>query len=343
MLREAQVQVSTGMLAVPFRDIEAQLRNSDPQKRQNTLRALTDLFLTAAPQLDEAGVEVFDSVFDVALEKPGVDALSDISVRMAPVPNAPTRLIRRLANDAEILVAGPVLSQSPRLSEDDLCEIARAKGNAHLLAISARRNLSTPVTDILIDRGDNDVARTVAGNETARLSEQGFTRLLKRAEGDEAISASVYARPDLPSDLVHNALATAAASSEENNERVAAAQRLAITLKQSGELNESRIAAFAAEKNYEDVIAAISLMSNLKFRYLENMMHGQRLGGLTLVGKSLGFSVTTMTALWKLAAARNGATTDEVQNARKDFLSVSRDVAQRVVRFWQVRQSTGLH
>ena len=73
------------------------------------------------------------------------------------------------------------------------------------------------------------------------------------------------------------------------------------------------------------------------------MMHGQRLGGLTLVCKSLGFNMSTMTALWNLAAARNGATRDEVQNARKDFLSVSRDVAQRVVRFWQVRQSAGLH
>lgn len=95
------------MPAVSFQDIEARLRNSDPQKRQGTLRALTDLFLASAPQLDEDGVEVFDTVFDVVLETPGVESLADVSVRMAPVPNAPTRLIKRLANDAEIAVAGP--------------------------------------------------------------------------------------------------------------------------------------------------------------------------------------------------------------------------------------------
>ena len=162
------------MTAISLLGIEEKLRNSDPEKRQNTLRALTDLFLSAAPQLDEDGVEVFDNVFDVALESPSVDTLTDISVRMAPVPNAPSRLIRRLAHDSEIAVAGPVLSQSPRLNENDLCDIARAKGNAHLLAISMRQHLTSPVTDILIDRGDNEVARTVAGNETAKLSAQGL-------------------------------------------------------------------------------------------------------------------------------------------------------------------------
>ena len=331
------------MSAFSLRDIEEKLRTSDPQKRQSTLRALTDLFLTAAPQLDEEGVEVFDNVFDVALEKPGLDVLTDVSMRMAPVPNAPRRLIRRLANDAEIAVAGPVLSQSPRLTEEDLCDVARVRGNAHLLAISTRPNLTSPVTDILVDRGDNDVARTVAANETARLSEQGFSRLLQRAESDEAIGASVYARPDLPADAVKNALNKAAAVTAEAGDRIAAAQRHVITLKQSDALTETQIVTFATEKHYEDVIAAISLLSNLRFHHLENMMHGQRLGGLTLVCKSLGFSVTTMTALWKLAAARNGATTEEVQSARREFLGVSKDVAQRVVRFWQVRQSAGLH
>ncbi len=331
------------MTAISLLGIEEKLRNSDPEKRQNTLRALTDLFLSAAPQLDEDGVEVFDNVFDVALESPSVDTLTDISVRMAPVPNAPSRLIRRLAHDSEIAVAGPVLSQSPRLSESDLCDIARAKGNAHLLAISTRQHLTSPVTDILIDRGDNEVARTVAGNETAKLSDQGLTRLLERAETDETIGAGVYGRPDLSPDAIKAALARAAARSEETNDRVAAAQRHCITLKQGNELTESRIVTFAEEKKYEEAVAAISLLSNLKFYYLENMMHGQRLGGLTLVCKSLGFNMGTMTALWNLVAARNGATRDEVQNARKDFLSVSRDVAQRVVRFWQVRQSAGLH
>lgn len=327
------------MSAISVRDIEEQLRHSDPQKRQNILHSLTDLFLSSAPQLDEDGVEVFDSVFDCALQKPNTATLTDISTRMAPVPNAPTRLIKRLANDPEIAVAGPVLGQSPRLSETDLCEIARVRGNTHLLAISIRKNLTSPVTDILIDRGDNEVARNVANNETAKLSERGVSRLMERAETDETISAGLYTRSDLQPDAMQTEWTNAKARSQEARVKIAAAQRLAVTLKQEGDLTETKIGAFAAENKYEELVAAISLLSNLRYQVIESMLHGQRLGGLTLVCKSLGFNMTTMNALWKVAAWRNGAGPNEINSARKDFLAVSKEIAQRVLRFWLVRQT----
>ena len=321
-------------------ELEDKFRTFDPQKRQETLRALTDLFLTSAPQLDEAGVEIFDNVFDAALEKRNVAALTDISVRMAPVPNAPRRLVKRLASDAEIAVAGPVLAQSPQLGEGDLCEIARSKGNAHLLAISTRQNLTSPVTDILIDRGDSEVARTVAANETADLSESGMSRLVERAKDDETIGVGLYARQDMRSGSIEAQLNSAEAHSKVANAKIAEAQRLVVTLRQAGELTESRLNAFAAEEKYEELVAAISLMSKLKYQNVENMMHGQRLGGLTLVCKSLGFSMITMNAFWKLSMSRNKAAQADVQSARRDFLAVSKEMADRVVRFWLVRQLT---
>jgi len=234
-----------------------------------------------------------------------------------------------------------VLSQSRRLSDADLCDIARVRGNAHLLAISTRQHLAEAVTDILINRGDNLVARTVAGNETARLSERGLTQLIERAESDETIGAGVYARADVPADLIKAALAKAVARSGERGDRIAAAQRLALSLKHSGDLTEEQVVAFASVQKYEETIAALSLMVNLKFSYIENMLHGSRLGGLTLVCKSLGFSMQTMSALWDLAMTRNRVSREDVHAARKEFLSISRDVAQRVLRFWQVRQSAG--
>ena len=328
------------MPVIALAELEDKFRTFDPHKRQETLRALTDLFLTSAPQLDEAGVEIFDNVFDAALEKQNVAALTDISVRMAPVPNAPRRLVKRLASDSEIAVAGPVLAQSPRLGEGDLCEIARSKGNAHLLAISVRQNLTAPITDILIDRGDNEVARTVAANETAMLSDNGVSRLIERSKNDETIGVGLYARRDLRSDAIKAQLDRAEARTQDANAKIAEAQRLALTLNQAGELTEQRLNAFAAEGKYEELIAAISLMSKLKYQTLENMMHGQRLGGLTLVCKSLGFSMLTMNAFWKLSMSRNIAAQEDVQSARRDFLAVSKEMAERVVRFWLVRQST---
>ena len=65
-----------------------------------------------------------------------------------------SKLVRRLAKDDDIAVAGPVLTQSPRLPETDLVEIAKTKSQAHLLAISGRTGIAEAVTDVLVRRGD---------------------------------------------------------------------------------------------------------------------------------------------------------------------------------------------
>jgi uncharacterized protein (DUF2336 family) len=85
-----------------------------------------------------------------------------LSIRLAPIANAPPRTIHKLAFDDEIEVAGPVLSQSERLTEAALIESAKLKGQDHMLAISRRRTLGEAVTDILIERGDQQVLLSTA-------------------------------------------------------------------------------------------------------------------------------------------------------------------------------------
>jgi uncharacterized protein (DUF2336 family) len=58
--------------------------------------------------------------------------------------------VRRLARDDNIVVAEPILTTSARLSDTDLIEIASTKTPTHLMAISARPQIGTAVTDILL-------------------------------------------------------------------------------------------------------------------------------------------------------------------------------------------------
>ena len=55
-------------------------------------------------------------------------------------------LVGRLARENEIMVAGPILRRSPVLDEEALLEIARVKGQGHLLAMSERPKLSRPIS-----------------------------------------------------------------------------------------------------------------------------------------------------------------------------------------------------
>jgi len=195
------------MSALSLRDIEDTLRHADAQTRHKTLRAVADLFLSAAPSLDEPRVEVFDTVFASLVDERVRSELPRLSQRIAPVANAPPKLVKRLAHDDDISVAGPMLIHSPRLSTDDLCEIARTKGNAHMLAMSIRRDLAEPVTDILVHDGDQAVARSVAGNRSARLSPKGIDSLIERGQRDQLIGAALFLTRDSTGVAEHGAFA----------------------------------------------------------------------------------------------------------------------------------------
>ena len=90
---------------------------------------------------------------------------------LANGPAAPPRILRQLALDDVIDVARPVLSRSEQLDEMTLAESARTKSQAHLLAISTRTCIPESVADILVERGNREVALSTAENPGASFSE----------------------------------------------------------------------------------------------------------------------------------------------------------------------------
>ena len=94
---------------------------------------------------------------------------AEFAERLAAVANAPPALVHQLIRADEIVIAGPLLRRSPLIDEPTLIDIARGKGQEHLLAISGRPSLSIGVTDVIIRRGDREVVRSVAGNAGARF------------------------------------------------------------------------------------------------------------------------------------------------------------------------------
>jgi hypothetical protein len=91
-----------------------------------------------------------------------------------------------------------VLTQSARLTTDDLVEIAGTMSQQHLLAISGRGALEEVVTDVLLDRGDREIVHRLARNAGARFSETGFTTLVHNAETDESLAEKLGLRLDIP-------------------------------------------------------------------------------------------------------------------------------------------------
>jgi uncharacterized protein (DUF2336 family) len=179
-------------------ELEEVVQHGSRQKRVQALQRITALFLDGARSFNDQHIGLFDGVFGLLIEEIEAKARAELSNRLAPVGNAPVNVLRRLAQDDDIAVAGPVLKLSPRLAEDDLVGVARTKSQAHLQAISSRPRLGEAVTDELVRRGDREVALRVADNRGARISEAGFSRLIERAEKDGMLAEKVGLRPDIP-------------------------------------------------------------------------------------------------------------------------------------------------
>ena len=145
-------------------ELEDAVQSHSAERRVETLRRVTDLFLGEADRLNDEQIAVFDDVLGKLIQRIETKALVELSSRLAPIDTAPIDVIRRLARDEEIAVAGPVLTQSPRLTAADLIEVAKTKSQGHLLAISGRSQLEEAVTDALLTRGNHEVASRLAAN-----------------------------------------------------------------------------------------------------------------------------------------------------------------------------------
>src|SRR6202166_42520 len=190
-------------------ELQTTLAHGTVARRVETLRRVTDLFINGAVDFSDEQIGLFDDVFRCLMVHIETSAKAWLANRLAPIETAPPLTIRALAFDDLIEVAAPVLSQSERLDDDALIETARTKSQAHLMAISTRRVLSGAVTDVLVQRGDDDVVQSTVNNPGAEFSERGFTRLVNRAEGDDNLATCIGLRPTIPRHLYLKLIAKA--------------------------------------------------------------------------------------------------------------------------------------
>src|SRR5262245_65216466 len=178
-------------------ELEDAVKHVSTEKRAETLRRITTLFLDGAPNFNAEHIGLFDDVIGCLIEEIEAKALAELARQIAPIANAPAGVVSTLARNDDIAVAGPVLTQA-RIADPDLMYIAETKSQAHLLAMSMRLGISEALSDILVERGDSEVARSIANNKHAQLSDNAFTSLVKHAAQDRVLAEKGGMRTDIP-------------------------------------------------------------------------------------------------------------------------------------------------
>jgi len=103
--------------------------------------------------------------------------------------------------------------RSSCLDDSTLGDIARTKGQTHLLAIACRPRLTAEIVDLLLARGDEVVVRYVANNRGAQISEKVAATLVERARSDETLAILVRERREIADRMGRTAPAEARALS----------------------------------------------------------------------------------------------------------------------------------
>jgi uncharacterized protein (DUF2336 family) len=357
--------MTTATALIP--ELDEIVRAGDPKRRADAARRLGELFLQGAAGFRPDHVDLFDSVLTSLVPHAERDARADLAERLSLLINAPRGLVGQLAHEDEIAIAGPLLRRSPVLDERMLVEIARAKGQEHLLALTERPTLSTDLTDVLMHRGGRDVVRGAARNAGAHFSTDGYSTLIQRANCDGMLTLAVGQRADLSPEQLKDLLAgtidvirrrlfdvvkperqaaikqamskiEGMSENVENRRDFAPAQRTILALHSEGQLNEGGLLNFAKALKYEEAVAALSAMTGVEIATLDRLIAGDRYDPILIAGKTIGLEWATVRALILLRSGPNRAPSPaDLETARVNFARLMPSTAQRVVDFWKTR------
>lgn len=352
-------------------ELETALAGSASDKRAQVLRQIADLFVCTAEQLSDAQVELFDDVLAQLVDRIESRARADLGRRLAPMANAPPRVLRSLANDPDIAVAGRVLALSPRLSDEELALVAEGRSQKHLMAIAARPDISSPLTDVLARRGNEEVLRMVVGNLGACISDYGFRIAVERAARDIILAQKLVGRSDLPphrlcaliaratEEVRQRLLATAPADRVDEIRRVIdeiatdmadsaqpASDRAAI-LRQllldypGGRIPEADIARMAESRHLDRTIAALSLVNGVSPEIVEHLLDGERIEPVLILCRAAGYQWPTVRSIVQLRMRRSECSAESLSRICDDFSKLLRITATQVLKFWQKRSQEG--
>jgi len=349
--------------------LDEMVRNGDSKRLADAGRRIAELFLSGVANYRSDHIDLFDGVLIDLVPHAELAARADLAERLSLLANAPRGLVGQLAREDDVAIAGPLLRRSPVIDEKALIEIANAKGQGHLLAMSERRTLSSDLTDIIVRRGDREVVRRAAGNAGALFSQAGYSALIKRASRDGVLTLAVGQRQDLSVAQLKDLLAgsidpvrrrlydlvkpvrqsairqamkdiSGVAERVEGRRDFTPAQRTVSALHGAGHLNENVLLGFAKSYKYEESVAALAAMSGVKLATLDQLFAGDRYDPILIVGKAIGFEWATVRALilLRLGSHRIPSPAD-IEAARANFTRLMPSSAERVVGFWKTRQT----
>lgn len=349
-------------------DLIALAREDSSDKRRDLLREITDQFFMRPPTAAEA--PLYDSVMSALSAEMEESVRAELGVKFADRADAPVGLIRTLANDEAVTVAGPVLSRSPVLTEEDLLQVVRSRGQGHLRAVSVRPAVPEAVSDVIVRRGDDRTLGVLLGNEGARLSRAASEAAVERAKANPELHEAVVGRRALPADLLNEMYFVVEARLRERilqenaamdpallEQALAQGRRKAAeadgllpsdyeeavlrvdTMAEVGELDPAGLIKLLREGG-SGFTVALARLADIDFHTAQRILASKELDALAIVCRAANLNRAVFLTV---AVVLLGDTAGAMGRAREYgelYAALPKDTALRTLRFWRLRRQS---
>lgn len=338
------------------------------ESRRALLRELTDSFF-GAPTRSPSEQTLYDEVLSGLAREMEAGVRAELAQRFAEAADAPLGLVRRLAAD-EVEVALPILTRSPVLSEADLLAVARSQGQDHLRAVSTRADVTEALSEIIVQRGDDETLGVLLRNDDARLSQSTARSAVERAMVNPALHEATVQRRNLPPQLLNemyfvvetrlrqqivaqNALLGPEAIDEAlaaTHNRVAVgdgvlpADHLDATaqidgLMAKGAISPQTLVRLLRQPSRTAFLIALSRLADIDFALAAQIVARREIDALAVLAKAADLDRPLFMTLVVVILGDDGANAmGRAQEYGHLYGDLTRDQALRTVRFWRMRR-----
>lgn len=162
--------------------------------------SVAEMCLASKMDLTERELELAFEILRLLVDKVEVRIRRHIADYLAERTDVPQDLVQFLASD-EITVAYPIILHSALLQDEDLLDIIVNRTKQHRQAIAIRPNISTRVTECLLEQDDPGVMTTLLCNETAEISETAMRKMVDKSIEFDTLREPLIHRREMTSSL----------------------------------------------------------------------------------------------------------------------------------------------
>ena len=296
-------------------------------KDANVRERLADKISRLAPELSPDDKDKVKKMAYDTLETLAKDELTRVRQILAEalqdVAGAPAPVIRKLAFDTELVVAGPILENSPVLTDEDLMEIIeRGSTTGRLSFISKRKDVTEGVSEAIVATADEYAVALLLANPSAQIRETTLDRVVDEAKDVISWHAPLVSRPQISgyaakrlagfvaanlirvlsirSDLEPDVLEEVkkavtnrieggesdlkdAIQLEDTETPLEVAMGKVQKLKDKGDLNEARVRKMVSGGKKEEVIAALAIMNEVPAVAVQKAINAKNIKGVVSI------------------------------------------------------------